>query len=176
MYKSNSKNAFQLGHCWRILRYEAKWLNLRDNVKVRARQLATQSFHTFASSINLDEDNDEMNSSETLERPIGKKAEKEKLKKRKNCDDMVPILSSQLDEIKEEKRRMHDEKKESMRIASEEWRELIHIKEEKNEVEKRKAEDEIMMKDTRTMDPKQKEYIRLHRLEILERLRSKFLS
>ena len=85
-----------------------------------------------------------MNSSETLERPIGKKAEKEKLKKRKNCDDVVPILSSQLDEIKEENRRMHDEKKEStrialeerrelMHIASEEWRELIRIKEEKNE-------------------------------------------
>ena len=139
-----------------------------------------------------------MNSGETLERPIGKKAEKEKLKKRKNYDDVVPILSSQLDEIKKEKRRMHKEKKESMRIAleerrelmhiaSEEWRELIRIKEEKNEelirikeekneVEKRKTEDEIMMKDTRTMDPKQKEYIRLHHLEILERLRSKFSS
>ena len=95
-----------------------------------------------------------MNSSETLERPIGKKAKKEKLKKRKNCDDVVPILSSQLDEIKEEKRRMHEEKKESMRIAleerrefmriaSEERRELIRIKKDKNEVEKKKAEDEI---------------------------------
>ena len=148
MYQSNSKNAFQLEHCWRILRNGAKWLILRDNLKVRTRQPATQCCHTFASSINLDEDNDEMNSSETLERPIGKKAEKEKLKKRKNCDDVVPILSSQLDEIKEEKRRMHEEKKEStrialeerrelMRIASKERRELIRIKEEKNEVEKR---------------------------------------
>ena len=89
------------------MRYEAKWLNLRDNVKVHTRQLAVQSFHTFAISINLDEDNDEMNSGETLERPIGKKAENEKLKKRKNYDDVVSILSSQLDEIKEEKRRMH---------------------------------------------------------------------
>ena len=108
-----------------------------------------------------------MNSCETLERPIGKKAEKEKLKKRKNCDDVVPILPSQLDEIKEEKRRMHEKKKESMhialeerreliRIASEEQRELICIKEEKNEVEKRKMEDEIMMKDIRIMDPEQK--------------------
>ena len=94
MYKSNSKNAFQLEHCWRILRNEAKWLNLRDNVNVCTRQPATQSCHTFVSSINLDEDNDEMNSDETLERPIGKKAEKMKLKKRKNCDDAVPILSS----------------------------------------------------------------------------------
>ena len=40
-----------------------------------------------------------------------------------------------------------------MRIASEERRELIRIKEEKNEVEKMKVEDGIMMKDTRTMDP-----------------------
>ena len=169
MYTESCKSAFQLEHCWRILRNEAKRLIQRDNLKVRTRQPATQSCHTFASSINLDEDNDEMNFDETLERPKGKKAEKEKLKKRKNCDDMVPILSFQLDEIKEEKRRMHEEKKESirialeerrefMRIASEERRELIHIKEDKNEVEKRKAEDEIMMKDTRTMDPEQKEY------------------
>ena len=168
MYTESCKSAFQLEHCWRILRNEAKWLIQRDNLKVRTRQPASQSSRTFASSINLDEDNDEMNFGETLERPIGKKAEKEKLKKRKNCDDVVPILSSQLNEIKEEKRRMHKEKKKSMhialeerrepmRIASEERRELIRIKEEKNEVEKRKMEDELMMKDTRTMDPEQKE-------------------
>ena len=53
---------------------------------------------------------------------------------------------------------------------------MIRIKEDKNEVEKKKAEDEIMMKDIRTMDPEQKEYIRLCRLEILERLRFKFPS
>ena len=69
-----------------------------------------------------------------------------------------------------------EERREAMRIASEEQRELIRIKEEKNEVEKRKMEDELMMKDTRTMDPKQKEYIHLCRLEILERLRSKYAS
>ena len=80
---------------------------------------------------------------------------------------MVLILSSQLDEIKEQKRRMHEEKKESMCIALKKWREFMHvaseerrelicIKEEKNEVEKRKLEDEIMMKDITTMDPKQK--------------------
>ena len=65
-----------------------------------------------------------------------------------------------------------------MRIASEERREVICIKEEKNEVEKkkRKVEDEIIMKDTRTMDHELKEYIHPRRLEILERLRSKFPS
>ena len=119
--------AFQLEHCWKILRNETKWLILRDNLKVRTRQPAKQSCHTFASSINLDKDNNEMNSGETLGRPIGKKAEKEKLKKRRNCDDVVPMLSSQLDEIKEENRRMHEEKKESMRIALEERREAMRI-------------------------------------------------
>ena len=102
MYQSNCKNAFQLEHCWRILRNEAKWLILRDSLKVRTRQPAIQSCHTFASLINLDEDNDEMNSNETLEKVIGQKAENMKLKRRKNCDDVVPILSSQLNEIKEE--------------------------------------------------------------------------
>ena len=63
-----------------------------------------------------------------------------------------------------------------MHIASEKQRELIHIKEKNNEVEKRKVEDEIMMKDTRIIGPEQKEYIHLRRLEILERLRSKFSS
>ena len=76
MYKENSKNAFQLEHCWRILRNEAKWLIQRDNLKVCTRQPTTQSCHTFASLINIDEDNDEMNSGETLERPIGKNAKK----------------------------------------------------------------------------------------------------
>ena len=63
-----------------------------------------------------------------------------------------------------------------IRIKKEKNEELIHIKEEKNEVEKRKMEDEIMMKDTRTMDHEQKEYIRLRRLEVLERLQSKYPS
>ena len=127
MYQSNSKHAFQLEHCRRILRNEAKLLILRDNLKVHTRQPATQSCYTFANSINLDEDNDEINSGKTLERPISKKAEKEKLKKRKNCDDVVPILSSQLDEIKEEKRRMHETKKENIHIALEEQREFMCI-------------------------------------------------
>ena len=59
MYKSNSKNVFQLEHCWRILRDKAKWLIQRDNLTVRTRQLTTQSCHNFANSINLDEDNDD---------------------------------------------------------------------------------------------------------------------
>ena len=98
-----------------------------------------------------------MNFGKTLERPIGKKAENEKLKKRKISNDVVLRLSSQLDEIKEQKRRMHDEKKESMRIALEERRELICIKEEKNEIEKMKVKDEIMMKDIGNMDLEQNE-------------------
>ena len=69
-----------------------------------------------------------------------------------------------------------EEQRELIRIKEEKNEKLICIKKEKNEVEKRKMEDEIMMKDTRTMGPKQKKYIRLRRLEILERLRSKFPS
>ena len=69
-----------------------------------------------------------------------------------------------------------EKRRELMHIASEKQRELICIKKEKNEVEKRKVEDEIIRKDTKTMDHKQKEYIHLRRLEFLRRLRSKFPS
>ena len=55
------------------------------------------SSHTVLSyifgSINLDEDNDKINSGKTLERPMGKKVENEKLKKRKTSDDVVQDFS-----------------------------------------------------------------------------------
>ncbi len=95
---------------------------------------------------------------------------------------MVSGLATKLDEIKEEKKKIHEEKMEGMRIASEEhreaiciaseeWRELIHLKKKKIEVE-----NEIMMKDLSTMDPKQRKFIRIRRFEILETYKSKFSS
>ena len=53
-WNESGKTLFQLDHCRNILRNEVKWLNLRDNVKVHARQPATQSCPTFAGSTNLD--------------------------------------------------------------------------------------------------------------------------
>ena len=61
------------------------------------------------------------------------------------------------------------ERRELIRIKEEKNEKLICIKEKKNEVEKRKMENEIMMKDTKTMDPKRKEYICLRHLEILRK-------
>lgn len=55
-----------------------------------------------------------------------------------------------------------------MLIASEERRELIRLKIEKNGIEKAKMENEIMMKDLSTLDPKQQEFIHLCPFEILE--------
>ena len=75
-------------------------MNLRNNVKVYARHLVSTSYPTFPGSINLDEDSDEINSFVDLERPRGKKVKNKKLKKRKTSDDVVPRLSSPLDEIK----------------------------------------------------------------------------
>lgn len=55
-----------------------------------------------------------------------------------------------------------------MLIASEERRELIRLKIEKNGIEKAKMENEIMMKDLSTLDLEQQEFIRLRGFEILE--------
>ena len=68
-----------------------------------------------------------------------------------------------MDEIKEEKKKIHEEKIEGMRIAlkerreairivSEEQRELICLKKKKIEVENAKGENEIIMKDLSTIN------------------------
>ena len=66
--------------------------------------------------------------------------------------------------------------RETIHIASEERRELIRLKKKKIEVENAKVENEIMMKDLSTMDPEQREFIRISRFEILESYKSKFSS
>ena len=79
---------------------------------------------------------------------------------------------------------MYDEKNESIRIALEEQRNLMHIeskekrelidiKKEKNKLEKVKVEDEIIKKDISNMDFEQKEHICPRHLEILKRINSK---
>ena len=113
----------------------------------------------------IGEDNDELSYFVELERTLGRKVQNELLKKRKRQDDIVPSLFTKVDEIKEKKRQMYEEKEEreriimeekhievekrqeAMRIASEERRELICLKIEKNEIEKAKVENEILIED-----------------------------
>ena len=166
------------------MRYEAKWLEHKDNVKGRKQTTSTTSSP-------IGEDNDELSYFVELERTLGRKVQNELLKKRKRQDDMVPSLSTKLDEIKEKKRQMYEEKKERERIimeekhkeaeerqeemciASKEQLELIRLKIEKNEIEMAKVENEIMTKELSTLDPEQQEFIRLSRFEILESHRSR---
>ena len=63
-----------------------------------------------------------------------------------------------------------------MHIESKEQKELIHIKEEKNKLEKVKVENEIIKKDISNIDFEQKEHICPRRLEILKRFKSKLTS
>ena len=120
---------------------------------------------TSTTSSPIGEDNDELSYFVELERTLGRKVQNELLKKRKRQDDMVPSLFTKVDEIKEKKRQMYEEKEEreriimeekhkevekrqeAMRIASEERWELICLKIEKNEIEKAKVENEILIED-----------------------------
>ena len=130
----------------------------KENVKGR-KQIASTT------SSPIGEDNDELSYFAELERTLGRKVQNELLKKRKRQDDMVPSLFTKMDEIKEKKRQMYEEKEEreriimeekhkeeekwqeAMCIASEEQRELICLKIEKNEIEKAKLENEILIED-----------------------------
>ena len=75
----------------------------QDNVKGRKQTTSTTSSP-------IGEDNDELSYFVELERTLGRKVQNELLKKRKRQDDMVPSLSTKLDEKKEKKRQMYEER------------------------------------------------------------------
>ena len=105
MYKELYKRSFHFEHCWVTLRHEAKWLEHKYNVKGRKRSAPITSSPTLLESIHLDEDNDKSNAFVDMERPLGKKAKKERLKKRKSQYNTFSSLATKLDEIKEEKKK-----------------------------------------------------------------------
>ncbi|RWR88465.1 glutathione S-transferase T2-like protein [Cinnamomum micranthum f. kanehirae] len=77
IYQAFNKTPFQFEHCWNILGHNPKWVSHSKKDKPKRRSTATSSPST-PESINLgEEDNDSATSFVDLERPIGRKAEKE---------------------------------------------------------------------------------------------------
>jgi hypothetical protein len=124
--------------------------------------------------INLGEDNDDENVIVNLERPIGKKAAKEREKKRKSQDcGEKGVVMEVLTELTEVKKRSYEERKKNIDTAKEE---IICIEKQKIEIELRKEareqkkeEREIMMMDTRHLSPIQLEYFQCLQMEIMQK-------
>ncbi|GAA0163146.1 hypothetical protein LIER_19088 [Lithospermum erythrorhizon] len=121
------------------------------------------------------------------ERPIGRKAAKERKRLSQSLFADGSSLSSAILELKDEKKKAHIEKMMSKALSIQsatdqrdalldiqkaqlaKAKEGNHIKSEKLKFLQSKEEMEIMMKDTSSMTPEQKEYFQMRRMKILRR-------
>ena len=118
------------------------------------------------------------------ERPIGRKAAKERKKLSKSLLGDTLSHSSALSELKDEKKKAHNEKMLANTLSVQsiteqrsqlleiqkaqlfEVKEANRIKIQKLQFLQSKEDMEIMMKDTSSMTPEQKEYIQMRRMKI----------
>ena len=161
LYKSIQGSTFRLIHCWNELRFAPKWLIDNSHKKTKSSKNASPatSSPSTQDSINLG-DNEVGDTFVGLERPMGRKASKERVRneKGKRIADMSAASTLKFEEYmedikvrdkkrQEEKDRLHAQ--EQHRLAIEE--EKNRIKNEKLQFERSKEEERIIAIDTTDM-------------------------
>ena len=122
--------------------------------------------------INLDDDNIEAPEPASLKRPIGRKAEKEAIKKAKVIN-QVGEDRDESSKVRIELEELRARRIENERIRAEQFQQLlateqkhVELKEKKLELQDRNEEDRIMAMDTSGVSPIQVEYFDRRRKEI----------
>ncbi|XP_028062904.1 glutathione S-transferase T2-like [Camellia sinensis] len=181
MYKELKKSTFQFEHCWIMLRDQPKWVIESEKKKQPKRpRTGTTSSPCTPDSINLGEDDVSPNDFVDLERPTGRKAEKERLNKRKNQESVQSSITKTLEDIKQDKKKMIDKKIEMIDKVYVQKEVELRIMQEKHEMELQKHEMELFKEDERVilMDltglPEiQQEFYRARQMEIIKKRRTK---
>ncbi|XP_028073585.1 glutathione S-transferase T3-like [Camellia sinensis] len=188
LYKELYKSSFPFEHCWHELRDQPKWREEYSMKKQKPKKVATPGVCSPSApdSINLEDHDVSHNDNVDLERPPGRKAEKERLNKRKNKDrgneGGSPILIL-LEDLKEDRKKMNDKKiemyersylQEQEKIDNEKKRtqteqEKVDNEKEKIRMEQLKEEERIMSIDTSGLPSLQAECLHRRQMEILQK-------
>ncbi|XP_038704714.1 glutathione S-transferase T2-like [Tripterygium wilfordii] len=155
MYRDIQKTTFHFEHCWNILRHQPKWLSHIEGGNTKRRSNVSCS-PSIPESINLGDETSPYSPTFDLERPIGKMAEEERMRKAKTRTKMVAFTI--ISELKSGKLKMHEEKMSMAKIEIEKQDEIenkrIKLKEIKEErehkrmkIQERQEELNIMMMD-----------------------------
>ncbi|CAL5346428.1 unnamed protein product [Camellia sinensis] len=188
LYKELYKSSFSFEHCWHELRDQPKWREEYSMKKQKTKKVATPGVYCpfTPGTINLEDNDASHNDNVDLERPPGRKTEKERLNKRKNKDrgneGGSPILIL-LEDLKEDRKKMNDKKieiyersylQEQEKIDNEKKRtqteqEKVNNEKEKMRMEQLKEEERIMSIDTSGLPPLQANYVHCHQMEILQK-------
>ncbi|CAL5384348.1 unnamed protein product [Camellia sinensis] len=160
MYQKVHNTSFPFEHCWNVLRHQPKWFETYQKKNPKRSRNSTSSPST-PELVNLEEDEISRDAHIQLERPIGKKKEKERLKKLKSQDTTSSPIVDLLIDMKEDRKKGTEKKLEMLEKSY-----IIHV--EKAELEKLKEEERIMMMDMSGMSPMQQEYYYQRQMEIIE--------
>ncbi|KAI7981769.1 NADPH-dependent thioredoxin reductase 3 [Camellia lanceoleosa] len=172
LYKELYKSSFPFEHCWHELRDQPKWREEYSMKKQKPKKVVTPGVcsPTRVDSINLEDNDVSHNDNVGLERPPGRKAEKERLNKRKNKDrgnERGSTILILLEDLKEDRKKMNDKKieiyersylQEQEKIDNEKKRtqteqEKVDNEKEKIRMEQLKEEERIMSIDTSGLPP-----------------------
>ncbi|CAL5439351.1 unnamed protein product [Camellia sinensis] len=168
MYQEVHNTSFPFEHCWNVLRHQPKWFETYQKKNPKRSRNSTSSPST-PELVNLEEDEISRDAPIQLERPIGKKKEKERLKKLKSQDTTSSPIVDLLIDMKEDRKKGTEKKLEMLEKSY-----IIHV--EKAELEKLKEEERIMIMDTSGMSPMQQEYYYQRQMEIIESRRKSNIS
>ncbi|KAI7990310.1 Glutathione S-transferase T3 [Camellia lanceoleosa] len=104
MYQEVHNTSFPFEHCWNVLRHQPKWFETYQKKNPKRSQNSTSS-PSIPELVNLEEDEISRDTHIQLERPIGKKKEKERLKKLKSQDTTSSLIVDLLIDMKEERKK-----------------------------------------------------------------------
>ncbi|KAL6287160.1 hypothetical protein ACE6H2_011550 [Prunus campanulata] len=157
--------SFTFLHCWHELKHHPKWL-----VDYSKRKLESATTTSPSTPILVEEEN-LTSTFVDLERPLGRKAEKERLKKKKGrdqiYDNMTTPTSLLLEKYIEEKKEMECRRKEFQERIIIQEQEKITIEQAKIRQRDEQEEERIMLQDTTGMPPMLENYYKGRQMEIL---------
>ncbi|KAG2716383.1 hypothetical protein I3760_03G123600 [Carya illinoinensis] len=161
MFLELEKKSFNFDHCWWVLRFHPKWVEHMDMVKPKKKP---SSHDSTPNSIHLGEDEDFHIASSNLERPIGRKAEKEKRKRKEMTNSDSLVVLNEMVEIR--KSNLQEEvslKQDELRIQ----KEKVLLQQVKTRLEEKKEDERIMTLNTSAMPPMLQQYYLQRQMEIL---------
>ncbi|PVH65904.1 hypothetical protein PAHAL_1G100900 [Panicum hallii] len=138
LFLERKKKPFSIFHCWNLL---------KDEPKYRSRQ-------------NPDSRNANEDGPLNAQRPLGRKAEKERARK---CDE------TESDPFIEEVKKMREAREETDRERKARDDQFLEIEKSKFDLEREQHDNLIMQTDTSTMDDEAKQYFKFMKQEILAR-------
>ncbi|XP_050203358.1 uncharacterized protein LOC126653496 [Mercurialis annua] len=188
LYNELEKKSFALDHYWEILQFGIKWQDLCSNKKKTS---TVKTVNNFEDSSSLFDDlespmSQDLNDSPvqiditepTIERPIGRKAEKESRKRSRMADtfssrlcDLMCDFNKQTIEAQQRKALVEERKLRVLEEANDRERKKaeleLKIMMEKHESEQQEKDDKIMMMNTSNMDDPTRAYYKRRKAEIL---------